>query len=219
MTSAIDFGALGLSRSSAPEKPRNELGQAEFLALMTSQLENQDPLNPMENAEFMGQIAQFSTVEGIGNLNESFSSLAGAMQSSQALQASALVGRDALINSPVAQLRNGSLSGAVNLASGSADVAVEIINGRGQLVGQLDMGTLPAGQHAFSWNGQGPDGEQLPDGTYYLQARGTVGSATQAMQTLVNGRVDSVSFQGSQGLVLNVDGVGAVKLSDINRIS
>lgn len=219
MTSAIDFGGLGLSHSAAPEKPRNELGQAEFLALMTSQLENQDPLNPMENAEFMGQIAQFSTVEGIGNLNESFSNLASAMQSSQALQASALVGRDALINSPVAQLRNGSLSGAVNLPSGSADVAVEIINGRGQLVGQLELGNLPAGQHAFSWNGQGPDGEQLPDGTYYLQARGTVGSSTQAMQTLVNGRVDSVSFQGSQGLVLNVDGVGAVKLSDINRIS
>lgn len=219
MTSAVDFGALGLSRNAAPEKPRNELGQAEFLALMTSQLENQDPLNPMENAEFMGQIAQFSTVEGIGNLNESFSALAGAMQSSQALQASALVGRDALINSPVAQLRDGTLSGAVNLTSGSADVAVEIINGRGQLVGQLELGTLPAGQHAFSWNGRGPDGEQLPDGTYYLQARGTVGSATQAMQTLVNGRVDSVSFQGSQGLVLNVDGVGAVKLSDIDRIS
>lgn len=219
MTSAIDFGALGLSRSAAAEKPRNELGQAEFLSLMTSQLENQDPLNPMENAEFMGQIAQFSTVEGIGNLNESFSSLASAMQSSQALQASALVGRDALINSPVGQLRNGELSGAVSLPSGAANVAVEIVNGSGQLVGQLDLGTLPAGQHSFSWDGRGPDGERMPDGSYFLQARGTVGTSAQAMQTLVNGRVDSVSFQGAQGLILNVDGVGEVKLSDINRIS
>lgn len=219
MTTAVDFGSLGLTRSTAADKPRNELGQAEFLSLMTSQLENQDPLNPMENAEFMGQIAQFSTVEGIGNLNESFTSLATAMQSSQALQASALVGRDALITSQVGQLRDGELSGAVNLPSGAANVAVEIVNGSGQLVGQVDLGTLPAGQHSFRWDGQGPNGEALPNGTYYLQARGNVGSASQAMQTLVNGRVDSVSFQGAQGLVLNVDGLGAVKLSDINRIS
>lgn len=219
MTAAVDLGALGLNRSLSTNKPRNELGQTEFLSLMTAQLENQDPLKPMENGEFMGQIAQFSTVEGIGNLNESFSALAGAMQSSQALQASALVGRNALIEGNRGQLGSNGLSGAIELPSGATNVTVEILNGSGQLVGQLDMGTLPAGQHNFAWDGRDANGNRLPEGSYRIAARANVGNQTQALGSLVNGRVDSVSFQGSQGLVLNVDGVGAISLSDIRQIS
>lgn len=219
MTAAVDLGALGLNRSLSTNKPRNELGQTEFLSLMTAQLENQDPLKPMENGEFMGQIAQFSTVEGIGNLNESFSALAGAMQSSQALQASALVGRNALIEGNRGQLGSNGLSGAIELPSGATNVTVEILNGSGQLVGQLDMGALPAGQHNFAWDGRDANGNRLPEGSYRIAARANVGNQTQALGSLVNGRVDSVSFQGSQGLVLNVDGVGAISLSDIRQIS
>ncbi len=111
------FSPLGLSNASgAKTKENDELGQAEFLELMTAQLRFQDPLEPMENGDFLGQIAQFGTVSGINELNTTFNSLNSSFQSNQALQASTLVGRKVLVPSEIGYLgATGGLSGSVEL--------------------------------------------------------------------------------------------------------
>ncbi|HED33368.1 MAG TPA: flagellar hook assembly protein FlgD, partial [Gammaproteobacteria bacterium] len=131
-----------------------ELGQNDFLKLMTTQLSNQDPLEPMDNGEFMGQIAQFGAVDGINNLLASFNDLAANLQSSQALQASNIIGREVLVNHDQGYLpQGGVLQGAVELDSSSSNVAVNIYDATGEVLGRVDLGAQPAGLVQFNWDG------------------------------------------------------------------
>ena len=98
----------GLELKQPEKKANDELGQSEFLDLMIAQLQHQDPLNPADSGEFLGQLAQFGTVNGITELQNSFADLATSLQSSQALQASTLVGRNVLIPGNVVNFAGGS---------------------------------------------------------------------------------------------------------------
>ncbi len=107
---------LGLGRSTETNKDRNKLGQAEFLELMVAQLKNQDPFKPLENGDFIAQMAQFSAVSGMDKLQSSFDTLAGSLQSNQALQASTLVGRSVLVPASQAPLSpQGNIRGVLDL--------------------------------------------------------------------------------------------------------
>ena len=88
---------LGINQQTQPDKSRNDLGQDEFFQLMVAQLTNQDPLKPLESNEFLGQVAQFSTVTGVQDMHQAITDLAASFQSNQALQASTMVGRDVLV--------------------------------------------------------------------------------------------------------------------------
>ena len=112
---ALDLSALQLPSSNSSSK--KELGQTDFLHLMLTQLKNQDPFKPLDSSEFLGQLAQFGTVSGLAQLQTSFDGLASSLTSDQALQASGLVGRSALVPGAEALLANGKLSGAVDLPS------------------------------------------------------------------------------------------------------
>ncbi len=212
------YESLGLGLSKAPVKDNNKLGQAEFLELMTAQLKHQDPTKPLSNSEFLGQIAQFSTVSGIQELQSSFGQLATAMQSNQILQASGLVGRTVLAPSERGVLpQGGALSGAVDLAASTSGLTVGIFNSKGVLVRSLDLGPQPEGQARFSWDGLTDSGQQAVPGTYFVKAEAIMDGKNQAVDTYVSAKVESVSV-GNNGLSLNLGSLGPVELSKIKQI-
>ncbi|MGQ0621252.1 MAG: flagellar hook assembly protein FlgD [Panacagrimonas sp.] len=210
------FSNLGLAvRQSG--NGRTELGQDAFLKLMTTQLQNQDPFKPMESGEFLGQIAQFSTVSGIQGMQESLAGLSSALTSNQTLQAAAMVGRGVMVPGDSAFLFDeGSLSGAAELPT-SGDLTVEITDSAGQVVRRIELGTQSAGTTPFAWDGLDEAGTRLPEGSYGFRAQLDVGGATSSVSTLAVGLVNSVSL-GANGLTLNLFGMDPVALTEVREI-
>lgn len=205
------------------KKPQNtgnkEMGQSEFLELMMTQLQHQDPLNPMESSDFLGQLAQFGTVNGITELQNSFGDLAASLQSSQAIQASTLVGREVLIPGNVTSYKGEPVNAAVELNASTEDLVVQVIDPAGQLVRQMSFGPQSSGVVNFSWDGLDNSGNPQTPGQYYINAFGRTGDTEVAQSTLIHARVDSVSLaKGSQGPLLNLENIGAVSLSDVIEV-
>ncbi len=201
-------------------KPKDELGQSEFLQLMLTQIQNQDPLNPAKSGEFLSQLAQFGTVNGITELNSSFDVLATTLQSSQALQASTMVGRSVLVPGNVGLLETGAeLQGAVEMPSSSADLTVLIHDASGQLVRQINLGTQQAGTVRFAWDGFSNAGEPVPTGTYKVSAQAFVDGEAVTQTTLIQARVESVTLgKAGSDSSLNLRGLGTVLMNDIREI-
>jgi flagellar basal-body rod modification protein FlgD len=215
------YTQLGLTNTQETSKKKgDELGQADFLELMTSQLKFQDPLKPMENGDFLGQMAQFGTVSGINELNSAFNSMSTSFQSNQALQASTLVGRRVLAPSDVAYLTEGKgLSGSIDLQQPANKVIVSITNSVGQLVHRQDLGLQQAGLVDFNWNGLDQNGNQLPAGNYQIAAELNRGTEVSAGETLAVADVESVTLgKAGQDLTLSVTGLGDIGLSQIRKI-
>lgn len=214
------YGAFGLQ--SQPPARDTSLGQADFLRLMTEQLKNQDPLKPLANAEFLGQLAQFSTVQGIDKMQGALGAVASVMESDQTLRAAALVGHDALIEADTLELAAGqTLDGEVSARS-SGPVTIEIVDGAGQRVRQMTVQANAAGEHAWHWDGLDDAGQPAAGGLYSIRASTGVGAAAdasgaEALAVRVAARIDSVSIE-PQGLVLNLSGLGSHPLSSIRRI-
>ncbi|MEM6639218.1 MAG: flagellar hook assembly protein FlgD [Pseudomonadota bacterium] len=205
----------------SPTRDNNELGSEDYLTLMVAQIQNQDPFSPMENGAFVAELAQFSTVSGIEELNQNFASLATSLSSDQTLQASGLIGRDVLMNNPTGYLEAGStLGGAVDLAAAAGEVTVEVRDQAGALVRRISLGDRGAGLTRFEWDGRNADGEPMPAGQYTFSASGEINGQSQAATTLARARVNSVSLdaQGA-GLTINFSGLDALPLSQVREIS
>ncbi len=202
-----------------PEKDAGALALEDFMSLMTTQLQNQDPLKPMESGEFLGQIAAFGTVSGIGDLKNSFDSFAKSMQSDQALQGSALVGRSVLVPSSIgAMTADNGLQGRINVAESVTDLKVQIFTETGALVRTIEMGSA-SGDTSFTWDGFDDSGTALVPGAYQFKATGTVAGENTAFATATIAKVDSVLVGGAnQGLVMNLAGIGAVPFSEAQQI-
>ncbi len=215
------YSALGLSTAKdiQTENDAGSLALEDFMSLMTTQLQNQDPLKPMESGEFLGQIASFATVSGIGDLQTSFDSFAKSMQSDQALQGSALVGRSVLVPSSIGNMTAESgLKGQINVADPVTDLKVQIYNEAGVNVRTIEMGSA-SGYTNFSWDGFSDAGEAMPAGVYQFKATGTVDEVNTAFATATVAKVDSVLVgSGSQGLTVNLSGIGSVPFSEVQEI-
>jgi len=212
----------GSATANAAANSATTLGGTDFLTLMLAQLKNQDPTSPVDSNTFLTQLAQLSQVQGITQLNTSFSTLSNSLSSSQALQASSLLGHQALVNSTTANLAaNGTVTGAVNVPQTTSQVLLSVKDSTGVLVRQINLGAQPTGLASFSWDGKMGNGAQAAAGTYTLSAQyaGAVSGGTAAT-TLVNGTVESVSMgAGSTGLTVNVSGLGSVPFSSVQQIS
>ncbi|NDY97100.1 flagellar hook assembly protein FlgD [Wenzhouxiangella limi] len=208
--------------SKVPTNPNNELGQEEFLSLMIAQLQNQDPFKPMENGDFLGQMAQFSTVSGIGELKESFEATAQSLQGGQALQAASLVDRSALVESDqVAFDGENPVRGAFEVPGGATEAQVDIRDGTGALIQRVPAVIGADGRASFAWDGFDSDGLQRAPGSYSISASVRVGSEMQAADTLVWGRIESVTLGTSKdgSALLNIAGLGSVPLGQAKEIS
>lgn len=197
---------------------KKELGKNEFLNLLVAQLNNQNPLEPQSNGEFIAQLAQFSQVEGIEKLNTSMGSLVTGYQSSQALQASSLVGRKVIVPGDKAVVDTSeSFKASLILPTSSSNVAVNIYDKSGAAVSRINLGEQAAGNVSFIWDGKDASGNLLPPGTYKFEAQATYNGETKGLSTMLPANVDSVTLGGSE-LMLNLAGVGSVPMSQVQVI-
>jgi flagellar basal-body rod modification protein FlgD len=209
----------GMQGGASGHSDKQELGQGDFLRLMIAQLRNQDPMKPMENGEFLGQMAQFSTVSGIESLNQTMSSVTGALAANQALQAATLVERNALVAADSISIDGqDSISGVISLPPDVSHGVVSIRDNSGTEVARVAVENDGSGRARFEWSGDGPDG--LPPGNYQIAAEYQSGSNTRSAPTFLWGRIDSVSlFGGAGGMHMTLAGLGTISLSEALEIS
>ncbi len=215
------YSNLGLNREESLDNGRKEtLDQADFLALLTTQLANQDPFDPMDNKEFIAQMAQFSSLAGMNDLNKNFGALASSLTSNQALQASALVGRSVMVPTSVAHLEaGGAVEGRLSLDQPAQNIWAEVKDSAGQVIRRFEIGSYSAGDLDFSWDGMADDGTAMPEGVYSINVYGQVGGTTEQFGTLMKAKVGSVNLGGANGqVVLNLTGLGQVNLADVQEI-
>ncbi len=208
------------ARPSAERKRSGELGQEDFLELMIAQVRNQDPFQPMENGEFIAQMAQFATVDGIQEMQKSITSLNTTMSSNQALAASSLVGRSVLAPGATFQLASeGGVSGAFNTDPSAHGVVMNVIDAAGALVARQEIAASPTGLTRFTFDGFGSDGQRLPPGTYRIQGEALVDRSAVQAQTLLSRRIASVSVGSGLGeLTLNLDGGESLGFDKVTEI-
>ena len=196
-----------------------ELGQDEFLELMMAQLENQDPMKPMDNGEFLGQMAQFSTVTGIEDMQQSIETLTETYATSQTLQATQLVGQEVLIENNTIELNTDEVvNGSFELETASGDVKLDITNAAGAVVQQVNLGEYGAGRHAFTWDGLNNRGERMPPGKYSAEISVQKGDGYEAATVLTSRVVDSVEFGAGGQSTLNTQQGDILSLTDIRQI-
>lgn len=206
----------------APANPNQRLGQEDFLRLMIAQLRNQDPFEPMENGQFLGQMAQFSTLSGIQDLQRSFDATTEVLSSSQSLQAASLVDRSALVESSRLGFDGESaVRGSVDLPPGALAVEVTIRDASGAQVRRIPAQIGADGRAEFVWDGFNSSGRLMGAGEYQISAEVRVGSQTQSARTLVWANIDSVSLSSARGggVTLNLAGLGPIALQQAREIS
>lgn len=198
----------------------SELGKDAFMELMLAQLKNQNPLDPQDNGDFIAQLAQFSSLEEMQNLSKTVEDVAGQFRSSQALQASAMVGKTVLAPSNVGILGNsGEITGTIDVPASTGGLRLSVMNQSGELVRQIDMGSSQAGVVSFRWDGQDGNGNPLPPGPYQIVAQGSYPSGPEQLGTMVSANVDSVSLGKGGSITLNLAGMGSIALSDVKQIN
>ncbi|GAB3390889.1 flagellar hook assembly protein FlgD [Azotobacter armeniacus] len=190
-----------------------------FMTLLVTQLQNQDPLNPMENSELTSQLAQINMLNGIEELNTTLESITGQIDESQALQAAALVGHGVLVPGNQVLVGNQVATAfGIELAKPADQVKVTITNGNGQVVRQFDLGALDAGVQSFVWDATLDDGSAAPDGAYTVSIKASAEGETLSHTTLHYAEVSGVT-RSSGGLQLDLGAVqGSVALKDIRQI-
>jgi flagellar basal-body rod modification protein FlgD len=174
---------------------KNEAGsQDRFLKLLVTQMQNQDPMNPLDNAQVTSQMAQINTVSGIEKLNTTVAGLNSQLVQLQALQGATLVGREVTVNGDRLSIADGVGVGGFELSGPADSVKVEILNAAGHVVGSVPLGAASAGRHAFEW----PAGKVADGDGYRFRVSATQGSSSVLGESLMRDRVDAVSHGANQ---------------------
>ena len=203
------------STTSAAIAGANEAGsQDRFLKLLVTQLQNQDPLSPMDNAELTSQIAQINTVTGIATLNTSVQALSGQFLQMQTLQGAALIGKDVIVPGNKLDITSGVAQGGFELAAAADSVKVEVLNAAGTVIDTVQLGAGNAGVNGFNW----VSGNY--DNTSGLTFRVTAMSGATKLDTtlLMRDTVNAVSTSGNS-LTLELDRSGSTPYSSIKAIN
>ena len=228
MSTVNDVYGSNAASALANAQTKNLMGdtQDRFLTLLVTQLQNQDPLNPMDNAEVTSQIAQLSMVNGIQGLNNTLLALSGQMDMSQSLQAAGLIGKDILYPGEKISLGSDPDSGVksatpfgVDLMSGAAKTKVTILDATGKAVREYEFDEArDAGIYPMSWDGLDSSGAPVPDGAYTVQvaASDANGKAVSA-EALTSGHINSIAYT-SEGLKLNLAMGQKISLLDIRQV-
>jgi flagellar basal-body rod modification protein FlgD len=186
---------LSATATPAPGSQANDIGSADrFLKLLVAQMQNQDPLNPLDNAQVTSQMAQINTVTGIEKLNATMGGLNRSMVQMQALQGASLVGRDVTLEGNRLAMSGGLGLGGFELSSTADRVLVEVLDPVGRVVDTLDLGTQGAGRHGFQWE---PPAGMDPEGLRF-RITATAGTLPIGATPLMLDRVFAVRTVGDQ---------------------
>jgi flagellar basal-body rod modification protein FlgD len=211
VSSLFGAGAAATAKSSTEET------QNRFLSLLVAQMKNQDPLNPLDNAQVTSQMAQLSTVQGIENMNSSLEALAASMGANQMAQAASLIGRGVLV--PGDGIGPAEIENVIgfDLSRPADRVSVDILDASGSVVRSLELGPREAGVNVVAWDGLTGSGEAAADGAYRFMIN-AVQSGQQVGSTALHLRLVNSVSQGSQGVQLNVAANESVSYADIRQI-
>jgi len=205
---------VGTGTSAAPSAQTSAADQQDrFMKLLVAQLNNQDPMNPMDNSQMTSQMAQISTVSGINQLNETIKSMSTQFASTQMMQGAGMIGHDVLLQSNTLSVDAGKAKGAIDLTSDASNVSVQILSPGGQLLDTLNLGSMTAGRHSFEWDASNYTGGGSPSFKVV---------ATNGKQSVTNTAMaeDTVTSIGSDGTNLNLQlkGRAAVAYSSVQAI-
>lgn len=212
-TSASTATSNTSSLTSSASVSDTTAAQDRFLKLLVAQLNNQDPMNPMDNAQMTSQMAQINTVTGIQQVNETLKSMAAQFTSLQVMQGSSMVGHNVLVESNTLTRNAGVASGAIDLDGNADAVKVDILSPGGQVLDTLNFGALGAGRHTFDWNSSGYTGSGEPS----FRVTATLGTKTIGNTALARDTVVSVGSENGT-MMVQLQGRSAVAYSNVKAI-
>ena len=211
-------GSLAQSVAAASvQKETSDDIEKRFLTLLVTQMRNQDPLNPLDNAQVTTQLAQLNTVSGINQLNQTLQALTASFAATQTLQAAGMIGRSVLVAGSQIELTGGQATFGVSLAQPVDQLTVSILDAAGKLIHRADAGPQQAGIVALHWDGATDAGGRAGDGRYSVSITATTGGKNAAVDALALRRVIGVT-SGAGGASLNLDGGGSAPLVDVKQI-
>jgi len=192
--------------------------QTKFLTLLTTQLKNQDPLNPMDNAQMTSQLAQISTVDGIERLNTTLAAMMSSTSESQVLQMAALVGHGALVEGNSLPLTESGAIGGFDLVSKADRVKIEIKDGNGNVVNVIDLEGQEAGVRNFVWDGKKSDGTVAEEGNYTFSVTAVQGNSDVKISALQFGYISGVVRDAKGEIGVDVGSYGRFTVDDLKQI-
>lgn len=207
--SVLDANTKSTNASTNPAE-----AQDRFLTLLVAQMNNQDPMNPMDNAQMTSQIAQINTVTGIQQLNQTMQSMAAQFSALQVLQGASMVGRSVLTQGNQLATADGVSKGAFEIASSATDIRVDVLSPAGELLGSVNMGAKGAGRHNFEW-----DASQYAGDTSQLRfaVTATNGANPVAATTLSLSKVISAGAENG-ALTLGLENGSSVDYTQVRAI-
>lgn len=195
------------------------LGKDDFLKLLVTQMKNQDPLNPMDGTEYTAQLAQFSSLEALQNIDAEIQQLKTTQAAANNSRAAEYLGKTVTAVGDSFDLSNGTVSNLrYRLDNAAAETYVKVYNGAGQYVTSIDSGARAAGEHMFTWDGLDSQGAAAPDGVYFIEVMAVDGNGNPvATETIFSGQATEINFRGDTAYILV--GGREVTLEDIRKIS
>ena len=215
--SAADIFASLNPKAQGAVKGAQDEAQDRFLKLYVTQLKNQDPLNPLDNAQVTSQLAQLNTVKGIESLNATLNKLVEFFAGGQAMQAAAMIGKDVLVPGVQMLLRDGLAGAGFELQQAADKVVIKIADGNGLTMRTLDLGARQSGSAAFAWDGLTDAGAAAVDGNYKFSVNASSGGKPVASTALEFGTVSAV-IRANGGFELDLGRAGSVRIDDVRRI-
>src|SRR6185436_9779967 len=216
--------AASANAANAALRKKTDLNQEDFLTLMITQLKNQDPMKPLDPSQYVGQLAQFSQVSGISDMNKQITSLTDSLRGNQVLGGAGLIGRTVIApgNSIYLPEANGDTprgpQGLINVPAGASAVQLQVKGSSGQLIKTVALDTHK-GPQAFSWDGTTNSGAAAAAGGYKISVVAKVGDQNVSLDTSVAAHVSSVALDPSTGaLMLDTDSLGEIAMSDVERV-
>jgi flagellar basal-body rod modification protein FlgD len=216
-TQVVDPSLLASMNGARTTKSAAQDAQDKFMTLLVTQMKNQDPLNPLDNAQITSQLAQLSTVTGIDKLNETMNAMSSSFRSSQNLQAASMIGHGVVVPGTNVELKDGKSVLGFDLPQNADKIQVKIRDQAGALVKTLDFSNMTSGFNSVSWDGKNEAGTVAANGNYSFEVSANSGEKKLDVAPLSFGLVSSVSF-GAQGTMLSILNTGEVAMSDVRQI-
>lgn len=219
--STVSANSVG---SSATNASSAQSLQDQFLNLLVVQLNNQDPLNPMDNSQMTSQLAQISTVQGITDLKNIVSSISGQVDVSQSMAAVSMIGKKVLVPGSGLKLDTDATGARVttpigiDLQGDAADVKLTVSDSTGRVVRTMDMGAQSSGILAPEWDGRDDSGNAMPDGSYTIAVSAVDGNnAAVTAEALTYGQVNNIAYT-ADGVRLDLGLTGQYSILDIRKV-
>jgi flagellar basal-body rod modification protein FlgD len=204
----------------ASKKTKEDMGKQEFLTLFTAQLQNQNPLEPVKNEAFVAQLAQFSQLEALTNMQGSLDKFVTSMSGERMLGSASLIGKKVAVTDTPTQLTSGGvIDGSIDLPMGASGIQVSVFDSQGRLVQELIAGPQLPGTTPISWNGKDAAENPVPSGLYRLSANAVVNGKTVPVPVSTLSTVRAISSNPTDGSVsVEVDGGKTMLLTDVKRV-